>query len=83
MNLPLAPILGQFNPVHNLPYYFFRINFNIILPSTPMSLEWSVRSGFRAKTWYDFLFSHTRVTFPVHLINFDLIVVIIFGEKYT
>ena len=25
-------IISQINPVHNLPQYFFKIHFNIILP---------------------------------------------------
>jgi hypothetical protein len=36
-SLPLDPILIQFNSVHTLTSYLFKIKFNIILPSTPIS----------------------------------------------
>jgi hypothetical protein len=48
-----------------------------------MSSKWSVPSGFHTKTLHEFLFSHTRVTFPANLIVLDLIILIIFGEEYT
>ena len=39
---PLNPILSNGNPVHNLPFCFFKTNFNIILPSTTRSCKWSL-----------------------------------------
>jgi hypothetical protein len=36
-SLPLLLILSQRNPVHASTSYFFKINFNIILPFTPRS----------------------------------------------
>jgi len=39
---PLNPILGNSNPVHNLPICSFKTNFNIILPSTTRSCKWSL-----------------------------------------
>ena len=36
-----CPYSGQINPVHALPSNFFKINFNIILPSTPRFSKWS------------------------------------------
>jgi hypothetical protein len=39
-------------------------------------------SGFPTKTLHTFLFSPSCVTCPVHLILLDLIMLIIFGEKY-
>jgi len=39
---PQNPVLKQMNSVHNLRNYFSKIYFNIILPSTPSSFEWSL-----------------------------------------
>jgi len=36
-SLPLDPILSQKNPVHTLTPYFFKIHFNITIPSTHVS----------------------------------------------
>jgi hypothetical protein len=36
----MGPMI-QINPVHNFTPYFFNILFNIILPSTLKSLNWS------------------------------------------
>jgi len=41
-NLLLDPILNQMNLLHTLAPYFFKVHFNIILPSMPRSLKWSV-----------------------------------------
>ena len=32
---PLVTVLSQINPVYDLPFYFLKINFSIILSSTP------------------------------------------------
>jgi hypothetical protein len=34
---PLGPILRQLHPFHILALYFFKINFNIVLPLIPTS----------------------------------------------
>jgi hypothetical protein len=44
-----------YNPVHILTPYFFKINFNIILPSTPRSPKRSLHSHFRNKLMSAFL----------------------------
>jgi hypothetical protein len=36
---PLVPTLSQVNPFHALPNYFLKMNFNIVLPSTPKLFE--------------------------------------------
>jgi len=36
-SLPLFPIMSRMIPIHNFPFYFPKIHFNIILPSTPRS----------------------------------------------
>jgi hypothetical protein len=37
---PLVPILSHIHPYHTFPPNFRKINFNVILPSTPWSSEW-------------------------------------------
>jgi hypothetical protein len=44
--LSLVPILSQMNYVHNLENYFFKIHFNITLPSTPISSTQSLSFEF-------------------------------------
>jgi hypothetical protein len=34
---PFDTIQSQMKPIHILPYYFFKIHFNIIFPSIPKS----------------------------------------------
>jgi len=46
---PTLHILSQMNKVQSLPFYFFRIHFNIILPSTPTSSKRLQPSGFPSK----------------------------------
>jgi hypothetical protein len=41
-SLPSDPIHSQLSPIHSFTTCFSKINFNIILPSTPRSSEWSL-----------------------------------------
>ena len=43
---PLKPIRSQVNHGQNIRYYFWKINFNIILPSAPRSFKWSPSFSF-------------------------------------
>jgi len=71
--LPLAPFLSQTNPIHVLPIDLCKIDYNIILPSTPGSPKWSVfPSGFPTKTLYAPLLSPIHDTQHAHLILLQL-----------
>jgi hypothetical protein len=76
------PELGECNPHPPTLPYILMFNFNIILPSTSTSSEWS----FLFKVFKEnFVFiSHIPVhdTSSVHLILLDLIILIIFGDEY-
>jgi hypothetical protein len=39
---PPVPTLSQMNQIHIPKPYFYNIHFNIILPSTPRSSDWSL-----------------------------------------
>lgn len=45
----LVPVLNQINPVHDLPFCVFKIQFNIILPPVYVSFEWIFPFGFPTK----------------------------------
>ena len=79
---PPVHILSQINPVHASPSHFLKIQFNIILPSTPRSSNWS----------FSFIFRHQNplCTSPLpmlaacraHPVFHDLITQKIFIEQY-
>jgi hypothetical protein len=76
---PLDNILSQVNKDHNLLHYFFKIHFNIILPSTPRSSSGFFPSGYRLKFCYSgpyTLHLFYSSDFPLHLIVSDLITTI-------
>jgi hypothetical protein len=64
-------ILSQINPLYFLQFYIFTDNFNIIIPTTPLSFK---RLHFfrlhrqPLKVLHRFLFSPTHVLCPAHLI---------------
>jgi hypothetical protein len=65
---PLAPILNQINPVHNLPPYFRKIHSNVMLPSLPRSSEWSLPFKYSYKKLVRVPITPMRSTWPSHLI---------------
>jgi hypothetical protein len=70
---PLVPILSHINPVNTTPSYFYKINFNIILPPTCRSSSSLLTSWFPVRTLFAFVFP-MRATCLAHLILFDLII---------
>ena len=77
-SLPQVPKLSQKIPVYTVPFYFFNIHFNIILPFTPMSSRWSLSNQDLPGT--SFLPMHA--TSSSHLIRLDMTTRIIFDEEY-
>jgi hypothetical protein len=77
---PLGLILSQLNPVRLIDPYLPKVQFNVILPSTPRSSQWSLAFGPPNQTPVNT--SPMRVTCPAHLILLDLITVTIFSEEY-
>jgi hypothetical protein len=80
----LVPTFRQIHPVHTLPSYsyFFKIHFNIILPSTcmPSLHSGSFRLVFLLKLYRHFS-SLPCATRPAHLNLFDLITWIVLYEE--
>jgi hypothetical protein len=55
---PLDPILSYLNPFHSFTFYFSKINFNVILPSTTKSRKWSLLFRFSDR---NFVYFHTKL----------------------
>ena len=60
---PLIPTLSQMIPVHNLPSYFFTIQFNITLISTSKCSSWFRSLGLSNRNPYEFFFFFMQATF--------------------
>ena len=68
-----VPILSQFDPVHTSISHFLNIHLNIILPSTPKSLKWSLSLRFPHQNPVYTSTLPVRATCSVHLILLDFI----------
>jgi hypothetical protein len=69
----LVPILSKMNPVHDFPPYFPKIHPNIILPSTPMTSEWSLPFRFSDQNFLciSHFFQIRYTLYPSHSPCFD------------
>jgi hypothetical protein len=81
-SLSQVHIQNQINPIHTLQTYFHKIDFSIILPSTPRSSEWSLPFRFSNQNITRSNHLPMRATCPAHFILLNLIILIIFGEEY-
>jgi hypothetical protein len=68
-------------PIHTFQPYFPKINFSIILPSTPKSSQWSVYIKLCNHNFVHISQVPVRSTCLAHLIHRDLIL-IVFDELY-
>jgi hypothetical protein len=79
---PTVPILSHIDPVYVSQSHFLKIHFNIILPPTPRSSNWTLSLRFPHQILYASLPSPLRATCTAHRILLDLITRKIFGEQY-
>jgi len=77
-----CPILSQLHPVPTTPSYILKIHFNIILPSTYGSPQWSLSLRFpHQNPVHPSSLPHKR-HMPHHLILLDFTTLTILGKEY-
>ena len=70
--LPTCPCLEPDQSSPCLPFHFFKIHFNIILPSRPRSFKWFFLSSFSSKPLYVHIVSSIPATCSAHFILLNL-----------
>ena len=65
------PILSQISPVHNLPLYFLKVYFNIILPSTTRCSKWSLSLSLCLSVCLRFSHQNRMCTFQRSMVSFS------------
>jgi len=80
----LYRLLVHFNKFHNLSHNFFKIQFNILLPSMPRSSKWFLPFSSYSQNFICIFLPYLPMhgACPAHVILLDLITLIIFGEEY-
>jgi hypothetical protein len=73
--------LSHMNPFNTLPSYFLKIHFNIILPSTPVSSEWSLYLRLSNRNFLPIYFLPIRAICPAHFSLLDLAIVVSYLVK--
>jgi len=63
---PLVSVMFHMNRIHTFPSYFHKIHFYIILPSTPMSSEWSLPFRFSGENCVRHLSRACYIPHPSH-----------------
>jgi hypothetical protein len=73
---PLVPILSQINPIHTIPSYLSKINFNIVYPPTSLSSQWSLSFWLSHHYPICIPLPPIRAKCPAHVILLDLFILI-------
>jgi hypothetical protein len=76
----LAPILSHNNPIHTIPSYLSKIDFNIVHPPTSLSSQWSLSFWLSHQYPACSPLLHSRYI-PANLILLDLIILIVLEEE--
>lgn len=76
----IVPVLIQMNAACVLPSCFYKIPFNIIISSTPLSSKWLLLQVFQPSIYMHI--SPTHVTGRTHFTRLNLVTLIVFVEEW-